>query len=512
MRFTDVIAAASFAASAVEAAPRGTTSNRWWTRAAAVQSHEDRERLRYREQRMEQSARHVLHPRGHHNLTNTTTTTTTAGNQGKHVNKIIKLPADVDCPTASVVIWTTTVDVTVYVTETPRGTPTGDETEPYSTTTDCETDEYGTSVTTLRSSDFFPNPSETTTSPDQTSTPATDDPDASSTTLCETDTDVPTPDKSYYTVTLASTPTTTPTTTPATTPTTTPVATPSTASVNTPVTKPSTTPATTPSTTPTKPTITPTTTPTTNPTTPSPTAVCIDTTITPVITSKLTITAPPPPEPTRTVCVEDHQKGSPEDAIAYCGVHGKPAGVYFIAEFIEERSGVPVTEEGCYQFCDSVMESTDGCQSYRFYHNDLGAPRCALYGMPVSRVVDDLDDNQDDTWYDLACGSPSEKTCSAVGVEEESSTTVQSSKPTSSKISEPSPTKSAKSTTALSKTPTPEPSTPGSAKPTMTEASSQIEKPTETDTSNPISEPTKTESSSPTSQPTIAIVDGGAKD
>jgi hypothetical protein len=26
--------------------------------------------------------------------------------------------------------------------------------------------------------------------------------------------------------------------------------------------------------------------------------------------------------------------------------------VYFIAEFIEERSGVPVTEEGCYQFCD----------------------------------------------------------------------------------------------------------------------------------------------------------------
>jgi len=52
------------------------------------------------------------------------------------------------------------------------------------------------------------------------------------------------------------------------------------------------------------------------------------------------------------------------------------------------------------------MEDTEGCQSYRFYHNKLGAPRCTLYGMPVSWSVDDLDTTQDDTWYDLACGSP----------------------------------------------------------------------------------------------------------
>lgn len=81
-----------------------------------------------------------------------------------------------------------------------------------------------------------------------------------------------------------------------------------------------------------------------------------------------------------------------------------------------------VTEEGCYQFCDvscysppkrkntnmtqSVMEDTKGCQSYRFYKNELGASRCDLYGMTVSHVVRDLDNNQPGRWYDLSCGSP----------------------------------------------------------------------------------------------------------
>lgn len=57
----------------------------------------------------------------------------------------------------------------------------------------------------------------------------------------------------------------------------------------------------------------------------------------------------------------------------------------------------------------SVMESTKGCKSFRYYKNQLGAPRCALYGMPVSYSVDDLDKNQPDIWYDLACGSPKEQ-------------------------------------------------------------------------------------------------------
>jgi hypothetical protein len=59
-----------------------------------------------------------------------------------------------------------------------------------------------------------------------------------------------------------------------------------------------------------------------------------------------------PAHPTKTVCEHDHEAGEPDGETAYCGVRGRPAGVYFIAEFIEQRSGVAVTPEGCYQFCD----------------------------------------------------------------------------------------------------------------------------------------------------------------
>ena len=55
------------------------------------------------------------------------------------------------------------------------------------------------------------------------------------------------------------------------------------------------------------------------------------------------------------------------------------------------------------------MEDTDGCQSYRFYTNEFGAPRCDLYGMTVSHVVKDLDNSQSGKWYDLSCGSPTEQ-------------------------------------------------------------------------------------------------------
>jgi hypothetical protein len=56
------------------------------------------------------------------------------------------------------------------------------------------------------------------------------------------------------------------------------------------------------------------------------------------------------------------------------------------------------------------MESTRGCQSYRFYHNEVGAPRCALYGAPVALSIYDLDETLDDLWFDLSCGSPSQET------------------------------------------------------------------------------------------------------
>lgn len=52
------------------------------------------------------------------------------------------------------------------------------------------------------------------------------------------------------------------------------------------------------------------------------------------------------------------------------------------------------------------MEDTKGCKAYRYYPNELGAPRCKLYGMPVSYDVRDIDNNQPGMWYDLACGPP----------------------------------------------------------------------------------------------------------
>ncbi|KEY70084.1 hypothetical protein S7711_07868 [Stachybotrys chartarum IBT 7711] len=158
----------------------------------------------------------------------------------------------------------------------------------------------------------------------------------------------------------------------------------------------------------------------------------IDVSMTPVLSSPLLTTLSRSSRPTTTVTELD-ATGAPVQDRTYCGIRGQPAGTYFIAEFIEDRPGVQVTLEGCYQFCDvskrlpsytsidsrgftctdlcpqSVMESTRGCQAYRFYHNDLGAPRCTLYGMPVPWVVRDLDERQEDQWWDLDCGSPTEQ-------------------------------------------------------------------------------------------------------
>ncbi|KAK7226334.1 hypothetical protein V2G26_014337 [Clonostachys chloroleuca] len=137
---------------------------------------------------------------------------------------------------------------------------------------------------------------------------------------------------------------------------------------------------------------------------------CIDPDMAPVTSSKLTETpAIALPAPVKTVGAAALTPGAPEKTSTYCGVNGKPAGVYFLAEFIEERAGVPVSQEGCYQFCDSVMDSTEGCQAYRFYHNKMGAPRCELYGMPVSWSVDELDQKVEGKWFDLSCGSPTVK-------------------------------------------------------------------------------------------------------
>ena len=84
---------------------------------------------------------------------------------------------------------------------------------------------------------------------------------------------------------------------------------------------------------------------------PTITSYVIDTSMKPVTKASMTPTTSGP-APTKTVCEDDNATGTPNTDSSYCGVKGQPAGVYFIAEFIEERSGVPVSEEGCYQFCD----------------------------------------------------------------------------------------------------------------------------------------------------------------
>lgn len=135
----------------------------------------------------------------------------------------------------------------------------------------------------------------------------------------------------------------------------------------------------------------------------------IDTYMVPVSTPVLSTTPTYPLPVKETICEHTVQPGSPSKDTTYCGVHGTPASTYFISEFTEERSGVPVSLEDCYQFCISAAQTTRGCQSYRYYTNSAGAPRCALYGLTISKSVRELDSAQSDVWYDLTCGSPSEE-------------------------------------------------------------------------------------------------------
>lgn len=79
----------------------------------------------------------------------------------------------------------------------------------------------------------------------------------------------------------------------------------------------------------------------------------IDTEIVPVSTATLTVLPSDKTEtPTKTVSEDDAPTGKPEEHSAHCGVHGEPVGNYFLAQFVENTPGEPVTLEGCYQFCD----------------------------------------------------------------------------------------------------------------------------------------------------------------
>ncbi|KAF4995125.1 hypothetical protein FDECE_12896 [Fusarium decemcellulare] len=132
----------------------------------------------------------------------------------------------------------------------------------------------------------------------------------------------------------------------------------------------------------------------------------IDSSMAPIATSYLNTTATTMySAPTETSYDDNVQKRAPKRGSAYCGVNGEAAGLNFLAEFSENKVGVAVTLEGCYQFCEGNIPSTRGCQAYRFYQVN-GSPRCALYRASVSASVSNLDVSVESRWYDLTCGSP----------------------------------------------------------------------------------------------------------
>jgi hypothetical protein len=71
----------------------------------------------------------------------------------------------------------------------------------------------------------------------------------------------------------------------------------------------------------------------------------------PISSSYLNTTATTSSAPTETICEDDAENGAPKSNTAYCGVNGKATGMNFLAEFSEDSYGMPVTLEGCYQFC-----------------------------------------------------------------------------------------------------------------------------------------------------------------
>lgn len=126
---------------------------------------------------------------------------------------------------------------------------------------------------------------------------------------------------------------------------------------------------------------------------------------------------PPPPLPTgstsvtttltttsRTSAVSTTTPVTPDPV--YCNVKGDPLGVYYLGTFVENRNNVPVTLEGCYQFCQLYAAQ---CDAYHFYHAaGLGpfATRCDLYGATLPYVLESVDNTADGVWFDRGCGNP----------------------------------------------------------------------------------------------------------
>lgn len=119
--------------------------------------------------------------------------------------------------------------------------------------------------------------------------------------------------------------------------------------------------------------------------------------------------------PTTTISVTGTVTGrptpTPSPANLNCGVHGQALGDFYIGTFYENKDNVPVTLEGCYQFCRLNGQQGTGCLSYHFYEQAglAGSARCDIFGQATYNVIRYLDNSQG-VWYDLGCGDPVDPT------------------------------------------------------------------------------------------------------
>ncbi|KAL1878757.1 hypothetical protein Daus18300_002033 [Diaporthe australafricana] len=136
------------------------------------------------------------------------------------------------------------------------------------------------------------------------------------------------------------------------------------------------------------------------------TTLVIATTLSPIDTASVSLSDLPTTVvvPTATVSSADAPTGTPNPEDIHCGIKGEAIGTYYLATYAYNKANVPVTLQGCFQFCSFAVEQ---CFSFEFYlEPGLGAPRCKLYGGPVAFEVESIDPFQPYTWYDLACGDP----------------------------------------------------------------------------------------------------------
>ncbi|KAJ4221609.1 hypothetical protein NW759_006855 [Fusarium solani] len=130
------------------------------------------------------------------------------------------------------------------------------------------------------------------------------------------------------------------------------------------------------------------------------------TTETPSTTAAPTSTTTTEEEIVITMAKRSFQDGPPLRKNVHCEVNGSRKAILSLDQFNEERPGIPISIEGCYQRCKDTSPS---CKSFSFSYGHLGQPLCDLFDGSVSESVSTLDHAEVSLWFDVVCGSPSEK-------------------------------------------------------------------------------------------------------